>query len=151
LRISNVVACPIYIETNCWSLLINNLCYQTATKEYIEIFNKSDVKRDFIPIISFLDILNEILKGKYSKLNGVLNVGSGNTFSLTQIVQIISERYYLHYNKKLKIKFHFNKTKENEILYFKSNRIDFNDHYNFNYLTREIDLLLKFCQLNFKK
>ena len=37
LRLSNVIACPIFNNTNCWDLLLNDLCKQSITNGFLEI------------------------------------------------------------------------------------------------------------------
>ncbi len=151
LRLSNVIACPIFNNTNCWDLLLNDLCKQSITNGFLEIKNEVDTKRDFIPIKSLLNIFDDLIFGIYSNLTGIINIGSNTTFKISEIANLIAERYTVFFQKNIHIKSNFEQKPINEIFEYSSKILPLKNYYSKSNLIIEIDSLLDFCNRNYIK
>lgn len=150
LRISNGYGSPINVSTNCWMLLVNDLCRQ-STEGKINLKTTGAQKRDFIPITSLCNVISEIINFEPGSLHdGVFNVSSNKSMSVYEMAELICKRVYFKTNKHIKIK----KGKLNdpgreyEISNNKIKRlgININIHHD-----SEIDDLINFCLNNLDK
>ena len=92
LRISNIYGPPVHPKVNCWSLFINNICRSAIKRGIIEIRNNSFVRRDFFPLSEFVIIIGKLLTHVNANIkNGVYNVGSGRSFTLSDIALTVKK------------------------------------------------------------
>lgn len=156
LRLSNMVGRPLTSEANCWMLLLNDLCRQAATKQSITIYGNPNELRDYLSI----DVLNKILIKflssdllKSSNIDYIYNVGSGRSYSVSNIVNIVSNRckFLFGFNPKIKYKrepievklFNYNSSKIKLALNLQVKRK--------NDLRDSVDEVLLFCKENFNE
>lgn len=153
LRLSNAFGMPKDPNTNCWMLLINDLCRQAVQKNKLVLRTNSMQVRDFISLRQVCNVVAAFaVIGTNSKLLNVFNLGSGTTKSLNEIAKLIQQRCLkvLNFEPELLYKVSFDKSHKPPSLTYKNNNlsslgISTNDKYN----VQEIDNLLRYCQSNF--
>ena len=91
LRLSNAVGSPISEEVNCWMLVVNDVCKQIAIGKNVQLRSSPSFLRDYIPISSVCELVLDIIQNSKGK-NVVLNVSSGKSITLQELMTLISER-----------------------------------------------------------
>ena len=149
LRLSNAFGSPLHKDSDCWKLFVNNICQQSIKSKKILINQNPLIKRDFITIYKFLEVIEKFFQLKKNhKQNIIYNVGSGNSYTLIQMAYIIRSRVFklLHYYPEILIKNTkiFNKDNANfKYNISKLNKLNIKKN---NYLNKEIDELILFCK-----
>ena len=95
LRLSNVIATPIYKEVDCWNLIANDLCRKVISSGTMCINSPSNYKRDFIPSDILLDALETLIERSddFSGPN-IYNISSGSTITLASLANKIRKVYH---------------------------------------------------------
>ena len=121
LRISNGYGEPIFRKTNCWSIVVNDLCLQAFKNKRMQINSNPNVSRNFIYV---RDISKEILiniKKKVSKNFLIKNIGSNKNIKIKDVSNIIKNTYKKLLNINIQIDYK-NKTSEKIKIYnYKTN------------------------------
>jgi len=91
LRLTNAVGSPIAEDANCWMLVVNDICRQIALSKKVQLRSSPSILRDYVPISSVCEIVLDILQNNKCK-NDVLNVSSGKSITLQELMTLISER-----------------------------------------------------------
>lgn len=93
LRLSNAFGAPAHWEANCWGLLVNDLCRQAVTLRSMTLRSTGLQRRDFITIQDVMRVIAHMVELPKSNIgNGVFNVGSGNSSSVIDMVELIQIR-----------------------------------------------------------
>lgn len=100
-RLSNSYGSPIFAESNCWWLVINDLCRMAFLEKKIVLQSDGSPLRDFIHGWDVCAAVNSIIKT--SKKNTVYNVSSGVTLSIMEIALKIKETFSKRYAEELTI------------------------------------------------
>jgi UDP-glucose 4-epimerase len=152
-RLSNSFGRPINKSSNCWGLLINNLCKNIHKTNSIILQSSENSLRDFVPITSFnfflYDIIKKLITDKISINYSIVNFSSGESKSIYFLAKKISFIYKNISKKKAIIKKKFTKLKSKEICNIKSIRINIKNYLSQELFNKEISDLLKFCDKNF--
>lgn len=90
-RLSNIYGAPQSYGSNCWNLVINDFCRQAIFNEKIEIRDKNNTIRDFLPISSFSKIMQFIVNTE-NKIGPIVNIGSGFSQGVWDIAKLITKR-----------------------------------------------------------
>ena len=105
LRLSNCYGYPFWMRSNCWDLVINDIC-RMAIQDHEIVLKSPKAKRDFISINNILDSLMKLINGEYSGKGGVMNLCSGQNISILEktksIQSILKNNYQLKSNVFLK-------------------------------------------------
>ena len=105
LRLSNIFGYPISKEVDCWNLFINNICRELIQKKSITIKSNPLIKRDFLPVNSFCEMILNLSSFRFSnENNNIINLGSGNAINLFEAAEKINNIFYEKYNLKIDIK-----------------------------------------------
>ncbi len=152
LRLSNVIASPLFKETNCWELVAQNICKQIFEKKYIALRSNPGTLRDFIGI----NVLNKFLEYYFANLSFInsdtYNFASGKSITILELANKIKNNYLKLFNDKIEIKyeeFDVYKFKKEEFC-FSIKKIESLGYKIENELNNEINQLLKFSKLNFE-
>lgn len=95
LRLSNGFGRPMQLESNCWRLLVNELCMQAVQRHKITLNTNGRQKRDFIAMTEVCNIVKELsIPDHYKNLSGIFNIGTGHSKSVLEIAKLIQERCY---------------------------------------------------------
>ena len=152
LRLTNGVGSPLNKYSNCWSLLVNDLCKQAVISRKIVLKAPRYTKRDFIPIDFIVNSISCFLDKDTSRLDSKFcNISSGKLTTISSIANLIRDRFKILFNDYLEV-IYLNKSlrKESERYNF-SNKIIFNLGLKQNLsLSDEIDALLLNCSNWFK-
>ena len=77
LRISNCFGVPADINTNCWHLIVNDICMQAIRNKQIKLNSDGNQLRDFIPIDEFCRTLKFIAINCMEDKNfSIFNIGN---------------------------------------------------------------------------
>lgn len=153
LRLSNSFGAPLTKEANCWSLLMNDLCFQAVTTFKMVINSNYNQKRDFVPITFFIKALEFILnENKLDINNKIINIGGDWSPSLLEVAKRIAERVKIKLNKHIPIEANKFSDEITELNYSveKLKSLGFSENPS-NYIDCELDELINFCVKNFSK
>jgi UDP-glucose 4-epimerase len=146
-RLSNAVGRPIDDESNCWSLVVNDLCRQAVQFNHLKLNSDGKQQRDFIPISNICDAVELLIGLPESKYNRqIFNLG-GKVFTIYEIALLIAECNNLIFGINIEVEVEKNCNKEviSNNLHFNTNKLASLGFKQNNNLRSEIDLLLKFC------
>jgi len=151
LRLSNAFGSPINPENNCWSLLVNDLCRQSVEKGTLTLNSNGEEERDFISISAVNSALSFFLDNNCD--SGIFNLGSGKSISVLEMAKVIQNRVdnVLGFMPNLKLNGDVNKVTMNKSLEYRIDKLEFVGHKMVEMRNSEIDELLKFCEINFKR
>ncbi len=93
IRLSNAFGAPLSPETNCWMLLVNDLCRQAVTSQRMVLQSSGLQRRDFVPLTDACRATEHLLELSSEKLgNGLFNVGGAWTPRVIDIAETIQTR-----------------------------------------------------------
>jgi UDP-glucose 4-epimerase len=153
LRVANVFGSPMQASTNCWMLLVNDLCRQAATNRSIEIRSVGSQRRDFITMSDLCNVIEAFTTNDTGvDFPSVLNIGSSHSRSIIEMAELIQERcnVVLGFSPNITI-VPKNPTEDSGPLSFNSLYSSILGPLIANNFNKEIDDLLMFCHLNFEK
>lgn len=102
LRLSNGYGVPIFEEGKCWDLVVNTLCKSAFIKNEIILNSDGNALRDFIYIDDVISAIYKIIQIS-DHHESLLNVSSGNTYSLLELAHLIKKIYEERYGKKINV------------------------------------------------
>jgi UDP-glucose 4-epimerase len=106
IRLSNSYGSPYFKDSNCWWLVINELCKEAFLKKKLILKSDGSPLRDFIHYKDIIDAIELIINKKsIGESNNTFNLSSGKTFSILDIAKKIQNIFELRYEKKLEIEF----------------------------------------------
>jgi len=148
LRISNGYGYPLMKESQCWNLVMMYACKQAFIDHKIILRSNGEEYKDFIPISSIIDIINNFIMTTIDHKHQIYNVTSGKTKKVKDMLNILIERIYQSNGKKVKLILSKGIEKYSSFqIHNNLNTIDCFPIINHNY---EIDLLIKYCQKNYR-
>ena len=149
LRLSNCIGVPNNKKSNCWMLLVNDLCKQIIEHQVIKIKTDGNQLRNFITINDVCMVVKLFIELNFRRNeNTIFNVGN-QTISILEMAVIIQKRckLILGFLPNLEINNQDSVVVENfEYKTDKLKAIGFNA---FTSYEKEIDDLLIFCKNNF--
>jgi UDP-glucose 4-epimerase len=92
LRLSNGFGVPLATDTDCWTLLTNDLCRQAATSGKLVLRSSGSQHRDFLPLKAVSDCFLSLMELQPESLPSILNLGSGESLTVLQMTQLIQAR-----------------------------------------------------------
>ena len=151
-RLSNSFGYPISVETNCWSLLINDLCRQAIELGALSLKTYGVQHRDFI---SLKEVCKAILFLTEAKINDghlpLFNLGSGKSTAIIDICNLVQNRciQILGYKPEI-VRPHGDKMEEFKTLIYCNENLSQLGYSISDNTSFEIDELLRYCVVNFK-
>ena len=124
IRLSNSYGAPIFSNNNCWWLVMNDFVKSAYKKNKIELLSDGSPQRDFINMYDICYAVEIILKNKSENFNNTLNLASGNTYSISEIANMVKRNFFEMYNKEIPVIMKKSKTKNKVLNKF---RIDISD------------------------
>tara|TARA_B110000027_G_scaffold12092_1_gene11072 strand:+ start:33 stop:968 length:936 start_codon:yes stop_codon:yes gene_type:complete len=149
LRLSNCIGAPINIDSNCWMLLVNDLCMQITHNKEMKINTNGKQLRNFIAIEDICRVVKLFAELNFrNNENTIFNVGN-KTISILDMAKIIQKRCKVILG--FLPEFNINKQDNFEVKNFefitnKLQSIGFKTHTSYE---KEIDDLLIFCKNHF--
>ena len=149
-RLSNSIGLPLIKEANCWMLFINDACKQAVIDRRIVIHSNPNSERDFIPMNAVCKIVEYFLSSHTTADYPIFNVGSGFSYTLLQIAEMIADRCEELFGFCPKITCSENNSSQNLKLSYKVNKLAMEMGYaTNNNLNPSIDEVLRFCNTEF--
>ena len=90
LRITNGYGFPIHNKTQCWDLVVMNVCRQAINKGNIKINGSGENFKDFLPISAIESAIADIISLNL-RTNEVFNVSSGNSQKVIDFIRYVKE------------------------------------------------------------
>ena len=111
-RLANSYGSPVFKESNCWWLVINDLCRTAYEKNKIKLLSDGSPQRDFIhgdDVLRAIDILIN-----YNSKNGIniFHIASGQTLTILELAHLVKDVYFKKYKKEIDIYFPDNSVSE---------------------------------------
>ncbi len=93
-RLSNSFGAPTHADTNCWMLVVNDLCRQAALSRTMVLNTSSDQRRDFITLTDACRAIAHLASIDREQLgDGLFNVGGEWAPTLKEIAERIGKSY----------------------------------------------------------
>lgn len=152
-RLSNSFGYPISVQTNCWSLLINDLCKQAIQLRVLSLKTYGTQHRDFI---SLKEVCNAILFLSETKITDayqpIFNIGSGKSAAIIDICNLVQNRcnQILGYKPEI-LRPLRDKMEDFKPLVYQSENLSQLGYRISDDISSEIDELLRYCSVNFKR
>jgi UDP-glucose 4-epimerase len=104
LRPTNIFGAPMFSGTDRWTLVPSCFCKEAVEKNEINLMSSGKQNRDFIDVNDLASVTALFAKDfdKYS--NSVINISSGNKFTISEIAQIVADIYSELYKKPCPVK-----------------------------------------------
>ena len=103
-RLSNSYGAPVFLDNNCWWLVINDLCKNAYLEKKITLLSDGSPQRDFIHGNDVCQAIKKIIEhdNKVSSEN-IYHISSGITLTILEIAKMVREVYQSRYSIKLPI------------------------------------------------
>lgn len=92
LRLSNVFGSPMHKDSNCWILLVNDLCKQAVQSGNLVLHSSGLQHRDFISMTEVCYVTEKLVDSQRLEQVSVFNVGSGVSQSVLAMAKLIQYR-----------------------------------------------------------
>jgi UDP-glucose 4-epimerase len=149
-RLSNSYGSPIFLDNNCWWLVINDLCCQAYQDKKIVLQSDGTPQRDFIHGWDVCQAVNKILEA--DKHVFLYQISSGTTLTIWEIAQYVQKIYAIRYGQEIPIERMRNSSVEVPNRYNVSNALLRSVEYKSNWsLEQGINDLFNFLETNDKK
>ena len=102
-RLSNAFGSPVFIENNCWTLVINDLCKTAFLKEKIKLFSDGSPQRDFIHTSDICKSIEYLIESNKNLDENIFNLAFGKTYTILELAKIVQKVFESRYKKKIKI------------------------------------------------
>ncbi len=91
IRLSNGYGLPVFKDTNCWWLVINDLCRSAVEKHHIRLLSDGSPQRDFIHTDDITEAVDILLQTASS--DTLYNLSSGTTYTIGEIARTVQNLY----------------------------------------------------------
>ena len=149
LRLANCFGAPVSINSNCWYILINDICKQAIIDKKINIRSAVNNVRNFVPITTVINFIEYLIEFDKFKLPQLINVGERYSLSIEDVVSRVITRLESKLNITPEVKFHFEK-QNTQFLDYETKilkQMGFDKYFSFE---KEIDDLIMYCSEHFK-
>ena len=93
IRLSNGYGAPVHKDTNCWMLLVNDLCRQVATTHEMVLRSTGLQRRDFVPLTDACRAIGHLLVLPKQDLGrGTFNMGGKTASTVWEVACLIQAR-----------------------------------------------------------
>ena len=153
LRISNVYGYPETPETDCWKLLINDVCRQVAEKSVIRLQTDGSHERNFVTMTDLLSFIVGISGEMVGRdIPNIINFGSASSKAVLEIASRVRSLTpsifgYLPEIERQKPSI----TQETRHLVYSTKFEALVQKFKINDMDEEISQLLQFCKKSFSK
>lgn len=103
LRLSNSYGSPVFMDANCWWLVINELCRDAYHKNLIELKSDGSPLRDFIHYNDICAAVELLISNEIKLHEPVFNLCSGITRTILELAHTVREVYRTRYNKDIPV------------------------------------------------
>ena len=149
LRISNSYGYPIMKEAECWNLVIMYACKQAFIDNKVALRSNGEEYKDFIPILSVVEAINNLIMINGSQTHNIYNITSGNTEKVKNILNYLIDMVNTMSKKQVKLILANNQDKYSQYQ-IHSDLKSINCTPVINH-TKEMKMLVKYCQKNYNR
>jgi len=150
LRLSNCIGAPTNKNSNCWMLLVNDLCKQIIENHQMKIKSNCNQLRNFITINDVCRVVKLFTELDFrSNEDTIFNIGN-KTISILNMAEIIQKRCKVILGFLPKLETTNQDRIQVENLEYKIDKLKACGFNTFTSYEREIDELLIFCKNNFQ-
>ena len=149
LRLSNCYGYPVTKSKDCWNLFVNDICRGSITNNSLKIKNNPYIKRDFLPITYFCEVIEHFIDDNNIK-EGLYNLTSGETRELIEFSKYIKNIIGKALGISLQIEYKENYKKTNNFVLM-NNKISSKMPEIFLNHEDEIQKLYMYCKDNFSQ
>jgi UDP-glucose 4-epimerase len=103
LRLSNSYGEPVFHDSNCWSLVVNDLCKSAFLHKKIVLNSDGLATRDFIHYSTICSAVEQLLNAEIISENKALNLSAGESISLLSLSLLVNKVYQNIFNTPLDI------------------------------------------------
>lgn len=151
IRLSNSFGAPMEKDTDCWSLVVNDLCQQSIRSQRLVLKSTGSETRDFIALSDACRAIEYFLTLPLDRLgDGLFNLGSGISQTTLEMANRIRDNIFLATGERLRVEAKSGSlTKECESLNYKTEKLigtGFLPCSSFS-IENEITSLLEFCRV----
>lgn len=100
-RLSNSYGAPVFMENNCWWLVVNDLCRMAYQKQKILLQSDGTPQRDFIHGWDVCRAVESIITTEADYTT--YNISTGSTLTIAEIAQAVQEVYRERYSRQIPI------------------------------------------------
>ena len=149
LRISNSYGYPVMKEAQCWNLVIMYACKQAFIDDKVALRSNGEEYKDFIPILSVVEAINNLIMTEGSHTYNVYNITSGNTEKVKNILNYLIDMVNTLSKKQVRLILANNQEKYMQYQ-IHSNLKSINCTPVINH-SKEMEMLVKYCQKNYDR
>jgi nucleoside-diphosphate-sugar epimerase len=104
LRLTNSYGSPVFIDNNCWWLVINDLCRSAFYEKKMTLLSDGTPQRDFIHSSDICSAVQYFVSNNLdSPENNTFNLSSGRTYTIKQLADEIKSIFRSRYNLNIPI------------------------------------------------
>ncbi|RXJ69005.1 hypothetical protein CRV08_06120 [Halarcobacter ebronensis] len=144
-RLTNSYGAPVFLDTNKWYLVLNDLTKTAYEKGKIVLNSNGKAKRDFIYMGDVATIVNDFLK--MNATNDIYNLSSNQCYEVIELAYLVKKVYDKRYNKTIEIEVNENDKSQYQKLSVKNDKLksllNFKLHNNFE---KEIENIFKLLE-----
>ena len=97
-RLSNSYGSPVFLENNCWWLVINDLCKTAFYDKKIILLSDGSPQRDFIHSSDVYNAVDVLIQTQIKNLqNNTYHVSSGETLTILELAHVVKSVYKSRY------------------------------------------------------
>ena len=99
IRLSNGYGSPVFMENNCWWLVINEFCKSAFNRQEITLISDGSPQRDFIYISDICRAIEIIIESENNFIENMYYLASGKTFTILELAHIVKGVFNKEYQK----------------------------------------------------
>jgi len=97
-RLSNSYGSPVFSESNCWWLVINDLCQTAFKHKKIKLLSDGTPQRDFIHGQDVCKAIEILINTRKNINKNIFHIASGKTLTILELAHMVKEIYHRRYN-----------------------------------------------------
>ena len=97
-RLSNSYGSPVFKESNCWWLVINDLCQTAFKHKKIKLLSDGTPQRDFIHGQDVCKAIEILINTRKNINKNIFHIASGKTLTILELAHMVKEIYHRRYN-----------------------------------------------------
>ena len=122
-RLSNSYGSPVFLDNNCWWLVINDLCKTAFDENKIILLSDGSPQRDFIHSTDVFNAIDVLIQTEVKDIqNNSYHVSSGDTLTILELAHVVKSVYKTRYDIEIDIILPNKSTSDNPNKYLNSER-----------------------------
>jgi UDP-glucose 4-epimerase len=105
LRMSNSYGSPYFKDSNCWWLVVNDLCKTAFYQKKIVLKSDGTALRDFIHYKDIFKAIEVLIKSRSFSETNTFHLSSSQTNSIRSLAELVKKVYFQKYGNSISIEF----------------------------------------------